>query len=280
MPIDIDGQGWNEETTRLKQEWFSKFALYHLNLKHHEVRKFTRSVSYSSVYHFIDATAGTGYLPGIGNTSPVRHAIAAKRHREKCDKPLRVKAHLIESNFEAAFALEKTLILEQRLMLQQPVYDSEIYEGQYQKIIQEEFFGHRRGKAKIPFYGLLYCDPNGQSPEFELLRKLNYYHPRMDVLLHVSAGNIKRVRMQRGGLSLAECMKYVGKRQWKIARVGETSHQWAFLFGTNIPDMQDRKRLGLYRLETEEGQQILQELNYTERECARLTKEGSLPLCA
>lgn len=271
MPIDINGQGWNAETTQLKQEWFSRFAYFHLNLKHYEItqmigRRFFRP----AYYQYIDMTAGCGYLPLLGDGSPVRHAIASEKHRRKRkgENPLRVSAHLIEENPDTFYHLQKTLDMKRKLMRCDPLYDSMIYNERYQKVIPEMFFRNGQSENGIPCFGLLYCDPNGQIPEFELLKQLNAHHPRLDVLLHVSASNIKRVKGTHGGLSLLECMQHSGKRHWKIARLGTTRHQWAFLYGTNVPNMLDRADLNLYSVRGSVGKDVFHILNFTERERA------------
>lgn len=113
-------------------------------------------------------------------------------------------------------------------------------------------------------YGLLFNDPNGM-PDFPLLTELSSLTQlrRIDFLLYASATLIKRVHTvwkSKGHRSLCEHLDLMSKDIWLIREpVGH--QQWTFLLGTNFESIRDWKRGGFYRIDSAEGQVVLERLN-------------------
>jgi hypothetical protein len=60
-------------------------------------------------------------------------------------------------------------------------------------------------------------------------------------------------------------MADVGKQHWLVRKPSKNQHKWTFLLGSNYP-FKDYKKIGFIRLETDEGAEIFESLNYTEQE--------------
>lgn len=121
-------------------------------------------------------------------------------------------------------------------------------------------------------YGLIYADPAGSMPPFELLSRFfeGKSYTQMDVLIYIAPTNLKRqlnsprcpVQMR-----LEDYLKLIPKRHW-IIREPYGRHQWTFLIGTNWTDFPVFERLGFYRWDSPKGKEIFAKLNYTNEELA------------
>ena len=118
-------------------------------------------------------------------------------------------------------------------------------------------------------FGLIYADPNG-TPCFDLLRLCATQLPKTDILLHMSANNLKRQRLSTKhpfDQTLIAILQTINKQYWLIQDPGEGNRdQWTFLFGTNWRDVKEWRAQGFYRLDTPRGQAILHRLTYTKEE--------------
>lgn len=262
MPFD-GRMGYNKETTAVKQEWFSRFALFHLDWARLVM---SNNQFFDRKYAYWDLTAGAGYSEAYGYGSPVLHALAAERHRAKHEKSFWVRAKLIEKEPDTARALERETVKNQDVMLCRPAYDSKVYYTDYREQI-DEFLRCWKEGDKLPLTGLVYYDSNGQIPDIETLRTANCIHPRLDVLMHISAANVKRVAKSFGRESLTEILAGIGKKNWLVSELGGM-HQWAFLFGTNYVDLKEWRKIKLYSIHSLRGYEILRKLNFTSKELA------------
>lgn len=133
----------------------------------------------------------------------------------------------------------------------------------------------RNGAAPVKStYGMIYHDPNGTVPNFDLLAELSRKpaFQRIDFVVYLSATNIKRVRRfeQATGRDakvklLTDYMKSIDKSTWVIRKpVGR--HQWTFAMGSNWVNLPDWKKRGFYRIDTPEGKSMLERLTYTDGE--------------
>jgi hypothetical protein len=107
---------------------------------------------------------------------------------------------------------------------------------------------------------------------------------RMDVLIRCPSTTIKRVRSafpERYNQTLEESLQEINKEFWLIRRPNRRDRfQWTFLFGTNWEDVKNWKKLGLFRVDSADGQAILKEASYTrtERFIGKQAEDPSRPL--
>ncbi len=121
-------------------------------------------------------------------------------------------------------------------------------------------------------YGMVYVDPNGIPMKAPILGEFlqRDYMRKLDVLLHVPAGTNKRVHGCFGETIAQRLCNYidsVGRVYWIIREpCGDHGKQWTFLLGTNWDALDDFKRLGFHRITGPEGERILYELSYSDKE--------------
>lgn len=122
-------------------------------------------------------------------------------------------------------------------------------------------------------YGLLYVDPNGDPP-FDLLNQF-YQKPNtkyIDLLIYFSGTTIKRALKAPAAkreINLKSNILSMPKKHWLIRSfVGK--HQWSFLLGINWPDFPKLKKIHFHKIDSKEGQNILNHINYTAKELKEL----------
>jgi len=97
------------------------------------------------------------------------------------------------------------------------------------------------------------------------------------VLFNFSAANIKRTlkcSLTKENRNLRELFSVVNKTHWLI-REPYYKHQWSFLLGTNWASFPAYKSIGLYSIDSKEGQEILEKLIYTKEEYANIKDQNS-----
>lgn len=121
-------------------------------------------------------------------------------------------------------------------------------------------------------YGLVYSDPIRDEIPHALLNEAAALLPRVDILSYVSATQYKRRRGQdikRNGSTelplLGDHIRAVDKRI-ALIRKPLGPWQWTFVLWSNWVNMPAWTSHGFHRLDSAEGQQILDRLNLTERE--------------
>ncbi|MET7933449.1 hypothetical protein [Streptomyces sp. NPDC005322] len=121
-------------------------------------------------------------------------------------------------------------------------------------------------------YGLVYSDPIRDEIPYELLNQAAALLPRVDLLSYVSATQYKRRRgqdLKRNGSTelplLGDHVRAVDKRI-ALIRKPLGAWQWTFVLWSNWVDMPAWTNRGFHRLDSPEGQQILDRLNLTERQ--------------
>ncbi len=129
-------------------------------------------------------------------------------------------------------------------------------------------------------YGLIYHDPYG-IPSFDTLRDVSARDAteRIDILIRCPATVIKRARGAFGifgkhKYTLTQHLDSIRKKHWLI-QAPQGSLQWTFLLGTNYESMKEWRKEHLYRIDTYEGQSILDRLAKTANE---RQNDGQLPL--
>ena len=121
-------------------------------------------------------------------------------------------------------------------------------------------------------YGLIYADPAGSIPPFELLSRFfeGKSYTQLDVLIYISPTNLKRQLKSPScpvQKRLEDYLRLIPKRYW-IVREPYGQHQWTFLIGTNWTDFPVFERLGFCRWDSPKGKEIFAKLNYTNEELA------------
>jgi three-Cys-motif partner protein len=117
--------------------------------------------------------------------------------------------------------------------------------------------------------GLIYCDPSGNVPNFDLLGQISIMRlfTPTDFLVYVSGTNIKRVSMSPSAKEtrrLSEYIETVNKKWWQLWEpLGK--HQWTFLFGSNYQFQEFKKSRFHYR-DSKEGKDIWEKLCKTHKE--------------
>jgi len=262
MPINNTGQG-NSLNTAIKQIALGHVFKVHARIVECIHRKYrSNGWAYDPHYVYIDLNAGTGTNDDGRPGSPV---IAQRVIAEEFKHDLSGVA--IEQNEEAFSLLSQAMTGFQGWQLIQ---------GD-----NNEKFGTQLlpSPGKSPFFGLVYADPNGVKDRLPLPAMTQFFRQynarKLDVLIHISATALKRVKGAGTGTEdLQSIMAAIRKDCWFI-RDSFGPWQWTFLFGTNWYgwpelnlrvdgiDIQNIYQLGLRRIRSPEGQAIFSKLFFT-----------------
>ena len=133
-----------------------------------------------------------------------------------------------------------------------------------------ETFPSYFNRVKKNTYGLVYSDPSGNIPPFDLLGDWSSYpsFARTDALIYISSANVKRALKSPTAhlcARLDELVALINKRFW-IVREPQAKHQWTFLIGTNWIDFPAFERIGFFKTTSGRGQEIMRRLSYTNEE--------------
>jgi len=173
---------------------------------------------------------------------------------------------LIERQYRAVF-IDQDETAYQRLQICLAPYSQNgnlsIHCGEHHEVLKK-YLGIWRTKD----FGLLFDDPSGQIPSFDLLAVFAKYYPRIDILIYITPTNIKRqyhCKLCSCDLRLDDYIKRIPKKYW-IIREPKGCHQWTFLLGTNWDSFPSFKNKGFYRIDSLEGQVIFDRANLTKEE--------------
>ncbi len=239
---DKETLGYSEYTP-VKQKHFEGIVDMHIRITKSIIERHTWA---HPVYHYFDINAGPGIYERIKG-SPLIFLELAKKH---C---LDYRAVLIESNEQ---------YYQDLLRRTKKYQDCEVLSGDHNDVMQQRFFS----KKHPSIFGILYNDPTGQQPSFDLLSDASKCYPKLDLLIYCPATNIKRVaHSKKTAETLLDGLAKIDKKVW-IVRKPMGNQQWSFLIGSNWIDFPAWEKEGFHNIQSERGQEILAELNYTKKE--------------
>lgn len=263
MPITQTGQGYGLSSA-LKREHFRKFLSVHTKICQSIIKR--KHWAYQK-YVYVDLNAGTGYYEE-DEGSPVSFLKAVG---------IEHKAYFVEIDEQAAHLLQANTQTLGRGGSNVICGDNKIMLPHITKDLQRLTSGNS-GKNKLAF-GLIYSDENGTDIPFnEMSQALSQPHmEKIDVLIYVSCTALKRVMKAlpaKGCRRISEYISLMPKQHWQVRQpVG--AHQWCFLFGTNWPEYPQLTKQGFYKIDSVEGQAILDRVSNTVEEIKELNLKKS-----
>jgi three-Cys-motif partner protein len=252
MPITTNGIGYGEYTG-IKIEHFGRILAMHMAITQAVIKK--HASYYEPKYRYIDLTAGMGSTPDGIKGSPI--AFLDKVGDPKFD--ISYRADLIEREQSHIAELQKA-VYSHPMCKRESVY---FYLGEYQNVIPQLL------KTKKDYeLGLVYIDPTGDMPDFGTLAYISDMRPKMEILLNLSATNVKR-QYQYTQKFLADFLSEAHKQNWLIRRPFRgDNHQWTLLLGSNADFFKPYKSIRnlFYLLNSPEGQAVFEKMNLSQEQ--------------
>jgi three-Cys-motif partner protein len=231
--------------TRLKLGHLRAIVAMHISITRAVLEKHR---FYAQAYHFIDATAGPGSYEVYGEEvqgSPLMFLSLAETAQ------LRYKADLIEKEPANVDTLRQQL----------PVFSCgsvDIHCCEYALIIPEML--PSKDKTQL---GLFFVDPSNGIPDFDTVAYVSRMRPRMEVLMYLSATNLKREHGITTPL-LLDRMARIEKSHWMVRKpIPGDAHHWTFLLGSNTDLFREYRKIDFYPLNSREAQEFFPKLNLT-----------------
>lgn len=253
MPLE-DGIGYSDSTPR-KIEHLKKIMAMHLNISWAVINR-GRSWANRS-YHYMDLTAGKGETPDGLPGSPL--VLLNQINELGHTGPFAMD--FIERESENIGQLETRIADAVKQLRLTDNSTIRFHNNPYEEIIPQLMeFGDSRQ------FGLAFVDPSGNAPHLESLKLISEKRPKMEILIYVSATNIKRA-YQYSGMHLSDYMAQVGKRYWIVRKpISWDAHKFTFLLGSNTELFKNYRSIDFYRLDSPEGEEIFERLEYTRDE--------------
>jgi len=122
----------------------------------------------------------------------------------------------------------------------------------------------KRPATERRYLGLLYTDPNGIFNHNLLSMFAGFKEfDRVDILVNCNSTAIKRLGSDRE--TLVERLSCIPKKHWLIREpIGRW--QWTMLFGCNWAGYPELKKHKFYKINSNQGKQIFNRLNFTAKE--------------
>lgn len=247
-----NGIGYGGQTP-IKIEHLSKIMGMHLAVTQAVIRKFHYLDRH---YRYIDATAGCGATPDGTIGSPLVFLQQASSNMFS----LEYVADFIEREQDNIDGLKQSVA---DYTARQGVTGSNIryHFGEYQNVLS-----HVIPTKRTKELGLLFVDHSGDAPNLDALKHFADVRPKMEILLYITATNIKR-GFQYTDIRLSDYIDDIGKSHWLIRKpIKGDSHQWTFLLGSNSDIFKDYRKIDFLRLDSDEARQFFPKLNLNSKE--------------
>lgn len=235
------------EWTPSKLQHFRSIVSMHLMIS---TAVLAKSPYYSKIYQYIDANAGPGRYDHHGSEligSPLVFLEEAE------SVGIKFESHFIESDASNYEQLQLNIPKANGGTTQLHFGDNDVL---VPKVLGE--FDPRR-------LGLFYIDPDTGIPDLDLVVEVAERRPRVEVLMYLSATNVKR-EFDRTGRTLSDYFEMVDKSHWMVRMpLRGDRHQWTFILGSNTDLFSNYKKIRFYELDSDEAKEFFPKLDLTGR---------------